>query len=82
MEKFQDVAASYIADKISLPKLHEDFKKRAKAKGKKGVKRTISKKKQAKFIVQADEVFLNKSKVSRLSPGTRPKKDKVWLWGA
>ncbi|CAK0884379.1 unnamed protein product [Prorocentrum cordatum] len=82
MEKFQDVAASYVADKISLPKLHEDFKKRAKAKGKRGVKKTISKKKPSKFIVQADEVFLNKSKVSRLAPGTRPKKDKVWLWGA
>ncbi|CAK0884697.1 unnamed protein product [Prorocentrum cordatum] len=65
MEKFQDVAASYIADKISLPKLHEAFKKLAKASGKKSVKKTISKKKQAKFIVQADEVFLNKSKVKK-----------------
>ncbi|CAK0889227.1 unnamed protein product [Prorocentrum cordatum] len=55
MEKFQDAAAPYIADKIPLPKLHEAFKKRAKA----------------------DEVFLNKSKVSRLAPGTRPKKQEM-----
>ncbi|CAK0855516.1 unnamed protein product [Prorocentrum cordatum] len=82
MEKFQDAAASYIADKISLPKLHGTFKKRDKARGKKGVKKTISKKKQATFIVQADEVFHHKSKVSRLAPGTRPKKKQAWLRGA
>ncbi|CAK0832577.1 unnamed protein product, partial [Prorocentrum cordatum] len=66
MEKFQDVAASYIADEISFPKLHEAFEKRANAKGNMGVKKTISKKKQTNVIAQADEVFLNKDFVFRV----------------
>ncbi|CAK0841877.1 unnamed protein product, partial [Prorocentrum cordatum] len=35
-----------------------------------------------KVILQVDESFLNKGKLSKLAKNARPKKDKLWLWGA
>ncbi|CAK0909945.1 unnamed protein product, partial [Prorocentrum cordatum] len=36
----------------------------------------------AKVITQVDESFLNKGKLPKLAKNARPKKDKLWLWGA
>ncbi|CAK0888510.1 unnamed protein product, partial [Prorocentrum cordatum] len=65
--------------RLEIPR---ELGKQCIAKGNGGDERTAAKKKQNRFIAQADEVFLNKSKVSRFAPGIRPKGGAAWLCGA
>ena len=70
----QKAAIDWINSNMTLPGFHESYKKAM-------LKKKENPDKKGAFIVQADEAYLNKGKLSKLAPGVRPKKNKVWLWG-
>eukprot|EP00971_Amphidinium_carterae_P023746 468323-Amphidinium_carterae.1 len=72
MKQLKDKKVQMKPNKKNMNKV---IKKPATMKAKSG------KKPQHHVVIEVDEVYLNRSKLTKLTPGTRPKRTQLWLWG-